>query len=96
MARGRRGRASRRQAIQREIDLAAKRRQAARRRQADHPRLDEGTNDVARLTADLNGREHVYRSEGLFHDLRNERSGEIPAGFPRSGPAPHEGGGMAR
>jgi hypothetical protein len=92
MARGRRGRNARVEAIVRDIQQASSQRREAR---AQHR-----PNDAARLAADLNGRDHVLRPEGLFADLRDERSGTIPAGRRQAGPTPEDrpgrNGGMAR
>jgi hypothetical protein len=88
MARGRRGRAAVEAAITRDIDRASSDRRGA---------LAEGRrNDVARLSADLNGRDHFLRPEGLYARLRDTRKGEIPERGRRAPALPEEGGGMAR
>lgn len=63
MARGRRGRAVKRAAIQRGIDAAAEERQASWRRGGE-------PNVTAAVTVELNGPEHVSRPEGLFAKKR--------------------------
>jgi hypothetical protein len=41
-------------------------------------------NDTARLSADLNGPEHLLRPEGLFAEGRQEQAGEMEAGNPKT------------
>lgn len=70
--RGRRGRKAR---TARAIEAKARERQEAYR-EGDRP------NDTARLSADLNGPEHVLRPEGLFAEARRESAGQMAPGNP--------------
>jgi hypothetical protein len=88
MARGKRGRRARSEAIVRDIQATAEARQDAWVRGE--------RNSAARLTVDLNGPEHVLRPEGLFAQQRYERRGEdnaanrppIPRELGYQGPLP--------
>lgn len=61
-----------RRRLRREIQRKAHERQAAWA-EGGHP------NAVERLSADLNGPEHILRPEGLFAERRDDQRGEVPA-----------------